>query len=252
MKTNSVAGNKNGFRTKGFTLIELLVVIAIIAILAAMLLPALSRAKERARRITDVSNLHQMSMGAVMYAGDNRDYLPVGHMLNPPAGDDLVRLNETTWSNMQAYGWNSKVASCQSLLANPTVAPWVGTNCWGSLGETGNVFIGFIYYAGHDDLVSYGKTSYVFPKKSTDRLTPSSETLLTCMCYQAAAGKTWGSFLPHVRGSAFSVVPAGETPTAWPDGLAVGHLDGSANWVKWQKLSFPPLVSADTYWYEPR
>src|SRR5690242_13035537 len=78
---------------RAFTLVELLVVIGIIALLIAILLPSLSRAREQSRRVTCLSNLRSLAHGMYQYAGDFRDRLPNGNYANdadPNHGDQVL------------------------------------------------------------------------------------------------------------------------------------------------------------------
>ena len=120
----------------GFTLVELLVVVAVIAILAALLLPVLSSARESSHRAACKSNMRQTTLAVMLYGADNHELIPP--CLDNQGNSHTIRLCNTTFTNVVIYSGNSNVLVCPNFYFG-SFLPY--DSLWGFL-------IGYNYLGG--------------------------------------------------------------------------------------------------------
>src|SRR4051794_1783587 len=146
---------------KAFTLIELLVVIAIIAILAAMLLPALATAKERANRAACLNNIRQLSLGTQIYGNDNDQKIPDATRNTDGRGtDSYTGMVGSEIGHYWTNGYGVKVLDCPNLY--PIY----------SIRESGiGIFLGYHFLGGHRNTPWSRLDPWISPQKFTENPT---------------------------------------------------------------------------------
>ncbi|HXR46652.1 MAG TPA: prepilin-type N-terminal cleavage/methylation domain-containing protein [Candidatus Limnocylindrales bacterium] len=244
-------------RRQGFTLIELLVVIAIIAILAAMLLPALNAAKVRAVAVQCMSNQKQLLLSSLMYAGDNQEYWPINAdksvfyqgkpswisgVLDWSTGQqntNTAYLVNDTYSLLGTYlGRNYKVFACP--ITSRFLSPPQGSKGWthrarscamdAALGD-GSKFGAPSY--------PFGWSSWYVAKKTTDLHTPGPSQVWVFMDEHPDSIDDGILYSANYAVSALPEIPGCQHAGA----CGIGFADGHAEIHKWTgKFSNQPVT----------
>ena len=228
-------------RLRSFTLIELLVVISIIAILAALLLPVLVVAKEKARRTSCQSGLRQLGLALQMYGSDNGDRLPQGY--RDDGISHTIWISTNTFNAIQQYS-ATNMSTCPSLAG--TFQYYQYPYGW---------VIGYSYNGGHKKpWPGEPAPQWVSPR----RLTDGAQLTLACdlnAWAEPIGGDGW-VVAPHCRGGA---ARQNGVPFLWVKTLtkpgAVGAqggnvllLDGSVRWKHLRLMSNYWAYQFGTYW----
>ena len=218
-----------------FTLIELLVVIAIIAILAAMLLPALSRAKEKGIRAQCLNNIRQVGVGATMYASDNNDFVFPALNIGSAAAPNFhpLALDFSLYPALQSVGLvlktntstQNNVWSCPTRNFLPRQDPTTPTQ----------IAVGYEYFGGI--------TVWQNPA-GTIQNAPSPVKLGTSKPTWCLASEANAHFIPEGWGADGAVtgqparVPHPRPGSPVPAGGNVLLSDSSARWIKYENMFF--------------